>query len=62
MVGPAGFEPATSALSERRSKPTELRTKIFIGGGGRIRTHETLSRLPDFKSGAFSQALPLHPL
>ena len=30
--------------------------KINIGGGGGIRTHETLSRLPVFKTGAFNHS------
>ena len=32
------------------------------GGGGGIRTHETLPRLPVFKTGAFNRsATPPHP-
>ena len=29
------------------------------GGGGGIRTHETLSRLPVFKTGAFNRSATL---
>jgi hypothetical protein len=30
--------------------------KIQNGGGGGIRTHETLARLPVFKTGAFNRS------
>jgi Phage integrase family len=43
MVGPNGFEPSTSSVSRKRSRPTELRAyvgtavRLILTGGGRFR-------------------------
>ena len=49
--------------SNLREFPTSVRELIrevgdslFDGGGGEIRTHETLSSLPVFKTGAFNRS------
>ena len=47
-------------LSLHKKKFFDLKKllKTFFGGGGGIRTHEAISDLPVFKTGAFNQALP----
>jgi len=44
-VRPTGFEPVTSALSRRRSKPTELRALLYFLGSSYLSTtsHPTSS-------------------
>ena len=42
----------------QRFNPLELRLRLFIidGGGGGIRTHDGLSPMPVFKTGAFNRS------
>ncbi len=37
MVGPNGFEPSTSSVSRKRSRPAELRAYVGQLGAGRLR-------------------------
>lgn len=40
VVGPTGFEPATSCLSSKRSKPTELRSRLCCKYINIFKAHE----------------------
>lgn len=43
VVGATGFEPATSALSKRRSKPAELNTLLSMVGAANLERFEIKS-------------------
>ncbi len=50
-----GFEPPTLALRKPCSA-TELLRPLGPGGGGEIRTHDTISDIPVFKTGPFNHS------